>query len=80
MVKANVEVGLDLFSIKNNMKTRKNKDNNIQVNQGFSLKDQNYLKKYDNAAADPTIQMFTEEELDEEPEQRIYFCAFCKSK
>lgn len=24
--------------------------------------------------------MFTEEELDEEPELRTYFCAFCKSK
>ena len=33
----------------------------ITPNQGFSLKDQNYLKKYDNTAAGPAIQMFKEE-------------------
>ena len=58
----------------------KSKDNKDYPNQGFSLKDQNYLRKYDNASSDPEIQMLTEEDLEEEPEQRTYFCAFCKSK
>ena len=39
------------------MKTTRNKY--TEVNQRFSLKDQNYLRKFDNAAADPAIQMFT---------------------
>ena len=56
----------------------KNKDNYIQVNQGFSQKDQTYLRKFDIAAADPEIQIFTE---DLEDENEIgYFCAICKSK
>jgi hypothetical protein len=32
----------------------------------FFKKDQNYLRKYDNAQADPAIQFFTEEELEGE--------------
>ncbi|MGA7368298.1 MAG: hypothetical protein WBX01_04160 [Nitrososphaeraceae archaeon] len=44
------------------MKTRKNKDNNTQINQGFSQRDQIYLRVHHNAQADPAIQMFTEED------------------
>ena len=59
------------------MKVTRNKD--TEVYQGFSLKDQNYLRKFDNAAADPEIQLFTEEELEDENEIE-YYCALCKSK
>ncbi|HZD33582.1 MAG TPA: hypothetical protein VE130_00115, partial [Nitrososphaeraceae archaeon] len=64
---------------KEEMKTSRNHKNGS--NQGFSLTDQNYLRKYDNAGADPDIQLFTEEGLEDgEPEHRSYFCALCKSK
>lgn len=50
------------------------------VNQGFKPNDQNYLRKYDNPKSDPQIQLFTDEDLDEEPEDKQYFCAMCKTR
>lgn len=51
-----------------------------QLNSGFKLKDQNYLNKYDNAKADPQLQVFTDEDIDESPEDKKYFCAMCKTR
>ena len=51
------------------MKTIRNK-NNTNPNPGWDLRDQSHLDRYDNAQADPAIQMFTEDELEEEPELR----------
>jgi hypothetical protein len=59
------------------MKTR----NNNKPIQGFSQQDRNYLRQFDNAQADPELQILTEEDFEEEePEQRQYFCAICKSR
>jgi predicted transcriptional regulator len=60
------------------MKTTKNKNSN--PNPGWSLRDQNYLDRYDNASEDPVIQMFTEEDLEEDEDEITYCCSFCKSK
>jgi len=57
------------------------KDNSNEVQQGFRYQDEIYLRKYDNAAADPEIQIFTNDTLDdEEPVTRRYSCAICKGK
>ena len=58
------------------MKTNRNK-NNINPNPGWNLRDQSYLDRYDNASADPQIQFFTEEQLEDENEIE-YFCSLCK--
>jgi len=58
------------------MKPRNKDHKNTHVNQGLSPQDQNYLRKFDNAEADPEIQMFTEELGDE----IAYFCSICKSR
>lgn len=56
-------------------------DNSNEVRTGFRYQDVQYLKRYDNATAAPDIQLFTaEEDNDEEPEVRKYFCAVCKSR
>ncbi|MGA7370335.1 MAG: hypothetical protein WBX01_14500 [Nitrososphaeraceae archaeon] len=57
------------------------KSNNNRVQMGFGYQDEQYLKRYDNASADPDIQIFTAEGADdEEPETKRYWCAICKSK
>jgi ribosomal protein L37AE/L43A len=54
---------------------------NERPNAGWKLEDRHYLHKYDNAQADPKLQILTEEDLEEEePEQRQYWCAICKSR
>lgn len=56
-------------------------DNSSATNPGFSRQDQWYLTRYDNASADPDIQILTEEDFENENlEQRHYFCAICKSR
>jgi hypothetical protein len=56
-------------------------DSSNEVRTGFRYQDMQYLKRYDNAAAGPDIQIFTNDTLDdEEPEARKYFCAVCRSK
>jgi hypothetical protein len=59
-------------------------NNNITFNgirQGFSLRDSVYLKDNDYAQADPKLQLFVAEDIEEEePELRLYYCASCKSK
>lgn len=51
------------------------------INQGFTVQDQYYLRHYDNAEADPQVQLFTVEDLEqEEPELRKYFCTIFKSR
>jgi len=53
---------------------------NERPNAGWSQQDKHYLRKTD-PSNDPAIQILTEEDLeDEEPEQRQYFCALCKSR
>ena len=56
------------------------KSNSNDVRLGFRFQHEQYLKRYDNAAADPDIQIFAAEEDDEEPEAKRYWCAICKSK
>jgi ribosomal protein L37AE/L43A len=57
------------------------KDNNNRPNQGWKLEDQWYLNKYDNAQADPDVQILTDDQLeDENKEHREYWCAICKSR
>ena len=52
-----------------------------EVNQGWKQADEWYLNGYDNASADPDIQILTEDNLEEsDPELRQYWCAICKSK
>ena len=52
-----------------------------EVNQGWKQQDQWYLNRYDNAQADPELQILTEDTWeDENLEQRYYFCAICKSR
>ena len=55
-------------------------DNSNEVRTGFRYQDVQYLKRYDNSAAGPDIQLFTVEEDDREPETRQYWCAVCRSK
>lgn len=57
---------------------RMNNNMNNKVRLGFGTQIDNYLKRFDNAAADPDIQTFSNED-DEEPETRQYFCAMCRS-
>ncbi|MGC1133744.1 MAG: hypothetical protein WA941_13040 [Nitrososphaeraceae archaeon] len=53
---------------------------NDRPNAGWKLDDQHYLHKTD-PSNDPAIQILTEEDLEEEdPEQRQYWCAVCKSR
>ncbi|MGA7369650.1 MAG: hypothetical protein WBX01_11020 [Nitrososphaeraceae archaeon] len=68
MIKGNVERGKIYSYSKNNLK-----DKNKYPNQGFSQRDQNYLRKQDNFEVDPQIQFFTEEELEDKNEIE-YFC------
>ena len=52
-----------------------------EVNQGWKQQDEHYLRKFDNAAADPDISILTEDNLEEEnKEERQYWCAICQSK
>ena len=50
-------------------------------NSGWKLEDRHYLHKYDNAQADPDIQILTEEDWEEEDKElRKYWCAICHGK
>ena len=63
------------------MKKRQDNNNSTAVNQGFLQQDQNYLRKYDNAASNPDVQILDEEDWeDENKEQRHYWCATCEGK
>src|SRR5918996_1198835 len=63
------------------MKKRQDNNNSTAVNQGFLQQDQNYLRKYDNAASNPDVQILDEEDWeDENKEQRHYWCAICEGK
>ena len=57
-----------------------NDSNNSAVNAGWNLQDQHYLNRDADPAGDPTIQTFTQEELEGEPEQRQYWCSVCRAK
>jgi hypothetical protein len=51
------------------------------TNQGWKQVDEWYLNKYDNAQADPDIQILTEDNYeDENKELREYYCAICHGK
>ena len=45
------------------------------VRPGFSAADSHFLNRQIHT---PKTQIFSSEELDEEPEDRIYYCAMCK--
>lgn len=48
------------------------------VNQGWKLEYQNYLRKYDNAEAGPELQILTEDDWeDDNLEHRQYHCSIC---
>ena len=52
-----------------------------EVNQGFSQQDQHYLRKFDDTASNPELQILSEDNLeDENKELRDYWCAICQSK
>ena len=52
-----------------------------ETNQGWKQTDEWYLDKFDNASADPDIQILTEDQLeDEDKELREYWCAICHGK
>jgi ribosomal protein L37AE/L43A len=51
-----------------------------EVRTGFRYQDEVYLRKYDNAVADPDIQIFYKEDDQEEPELKQYWCAICQGK
>jgi ribosomal protein L37AE/L43A len=54
---------------------------NERPNAGWKLEDRHYLHRYDNAQADPELQILTEEDWeDENLGQRQYWCAICKSR
>lgn len=53
-------------------------NNNNKVRLGFGSQTDNYLRRFDNAAADPDVQVFTNETEDDE--QTLYYCAMCKSR
>lgn len=50
------------------------------VRRGFHTQVENYINIYDNAEADPYIQVFDNEDDEEELEQVKYFCAICKKQ
>lgn len=51
------------------------------TNQGWKQTDEWYLSKYDNAQADPDIQILTEDNYeDDNKELREYYCAICHGK
>ena len=51
---------------------------NGRPNAGWKLEDKHYLRKYDNASAEPELQIFDEEDFeDEDKERREYWCVLC---
>lgn len=52
-----------------------------EIRQGFTIRDENFLRKYDNPKADPDVQIFSAESFEEEEKElREYYCACCKSR
>jgi len=51
------------------------------VKSGFTHQDEYQLRKWNNPLSNPRIQIWTEEDLDDEPEEvKRYYCAMCKSR
>jgi NAD-dependent DNA ligase len=63
------------------MKFTKGNDNTITINGvrlGLTLRDSVVMRR--EADHIPRLQTFTLEDLEEDPEERTYWCAICKSK
>jgi|ERR687898_2044041 NAD-dependent DNA ligase len=61
--------------------TKRNDNNNITINGvrlGLTLRDSVVMRR--EADHTPRLQTFTLEDLEEDPEERTYWCAICKSK
>jgi hypothetical protein len=50
-----------------------------QPRHSFKLRDQYYLKRFDNPESNPTVQIFDDSE-DEDEESLVYYCAVCKDR
>lgn len=51
-----------------------------KINRGLRPQDEAYTRLHDNPTASPDIQMFTYEDLEDQPEERKYYCSLCKGK
>jgi hypothetical protein len=57
---------------------REKKEPGIRL--GFKPRDEHYLRDFDNAAANPQIQTFSDQDPEEDNEDKRYFCAMCKTR